>query len=114
LSHSVPAAGVAPERLLHAAAGASGPDSGDPVDVAIIARAGTVPAALTFPFTEARRRQVALVDGPDGRWAVMKGAPETVLAHCVLEPGAVVHWRDEVAGLAAEGHKMLACAERGV
>jgi Ca2+-transporting ATPase len=100
--------------LLHAAAGASGPDSGDPVDAAIAALAGPVPAAETFPFTEARRRQVGLVDGPDGRVAVMKGAPETVLARCGLEPGAAAAWRDRIAALAAEGHKMLACADRSV
>jgi Ca2+-transporting ATPase len=114
LSHLVPADGVARERLLHAAAGASGPDSGDPVDAAIAALAGPVPAAETFPFTEARRRQVGLVDGPDGRVAVMKGAPETVLARCGLEPGAAAAWRDRIAALAAEGHKMLACADRSV
>ena len=111
LSHVVPAEGVARERLLHAAAGASGPDTGDPVDAAIAALAGSVTAAVTFPFTEARRRQVGLVDGADGRQAVMKGAPETVLAHCTLQPGAATAWRGRVAELAAQGHKMLACAE---
>ncbi|MEN1929442.1 cation-transporting P-type ATPase [Luteimonas sp. MJ250] len=114
LSHLVPAEGVSRERLLHAAAGASGPDSRDPVDEAIVALAGTVVAALTFPFSEARRRQVGLVDDADGRLAVMKGAPETVLGHCSLEPGAAREWLERVGTLAAEGHKMLACAERRV
>lgn len=114
LSHLVPATGIARERLLHAAAGASGPDSKDPVDEAIVAMAGTVVAVQTFPFSEARRRQVGLVDDADGRLAVMKGAPETVLAHCTLAPGAATAWREHVGRLAAEGHKMLACAERRV
>ncbi|UOV05514.1 HAD-IC family P-type ATPase [Pseudoxanthomonas mexicana] len=114
LSHVVPADGVARERLLRAAAGASGPDTGDPVDAAIAALAGSVAAAVTFPFSEARRRQVGLVDGTDGRHAVMKGAPETVLARCVLPADAAVAWRERIAALAAEGHKMLACAERRV
>ena len=44
----------------------------------------------------------------------MKGAPETVLARCTLEPGAATKWRERIAALAAEGHKMLACAQRRV
>lgn len=114
LSHVLPADGIARERVLHAAAGASGPDIGDPVDVAISALAGIVTAAVVFPFTEARRRQAGMVDGADGRLAVVKGAPETVLARCTLDAEAAATWRARVAALAAEGHKVLACAERGV
>src|SRR5690606_24831317 len=81
LSHLVPADGISRVRLLEAATGASEPDGRDSVDEAIIALAGTVAAALTFPYSEARRRQVGLVDDAGGRVAVMKGAPETVLGH---------------------------------
>lgn len=114
LVHPLPADGVEPARLLRAAAGASGPDYGDPVDVAIRERAGTVTAAVMFPFTEARRRQVGLIDDADARRAMMKGAPETVMACCAMDADDAAHWRDRLSALAAEGHKVLACAERVV
>ena len=114
LSHVVPADDADRAHVLRAAAGASGPDSGDPVDLAIGALAGNVAAAATFPFTEARRRQVGLVDTSAGRLAVMKGAPETVLARCTLDADAATSWRDRLATLAAGGHKVLGCAERRV
>lgn len=112
LVHIEPSDGIERSRLVRAAAGASGPDLGDPVDAAISALAETVSAAVAFPFSEARRRQVGLVDGVDGRRAVMKGAPETVLARCALAPEAALAWSARVATLAAEGHKVLACADR--
>lgn len=114
LAHLVPAEGVDAARLLHCAAGASGTDLGDPVDAAIAARAGTVAATVMFPFSETRRRQVGLVDGADGRRAVMKGAPETVMACCALEAEYAAAWRARLSALAADGHKVLACAERRV
>jgi len=114
LEHVVTADGVSRERLLHAAAGASGEDAGDPVDVAIRALAGSVPVAVTFPFSEVRRRQVGLVEGCGGRHAVMKGAPETVIARCALTPDDADAWQRRVAELAAAGHKLLACADRQV
>lgn len=114
LAHVLPADGIDTAQLLRAAAGASGPDLGDPVDAAIVARAGTVAAVMTFPFNEARRRQVGLIDGPDGRRAVMKGAPEIVMACCALTAEEATALSARLLRLAAEGHKVLACAERAV
>jgi P-type Mg2+ transporter len=41
---------------------------------------------LVLPFDHERRRISVLVDGPDGRMLVVKGAPEDVLARCERVP----------------------------
>ena len=42
----------------------------------------------------------------------MKGAPETVLARCVLAPDERAAWDAQVAALAASGLKVIACGWR--
>ena len=100
------------------AAAASRRDSGDPMDAAVflkldrdgaIAGAGTTLA--TFPFTEARRRETAIVrDSTGGRLAVTKGAAECLLAMVRATPLEREQWSERVATLARSGHKVIACA----
>ncbi len=111
-----PAEGVSPERLLALAATASRDDTGDPVDLllrgASVGLDGSVEAV--FPFTEDRRREVALVQTGSGRLAVMKGAPETVLGMTGLSGAEREGWQDRIAEMAATGAKLIAVATRAL
>jgi Ca2+-transporting ATPase len=116
LAHRLPADGQDAASLLQAAAWAARPDSGDPLDDALHRAAGPLPAAsrlAAFPFTEARRRETAIVRAADGgATAFTKGAPETVLALCDLADPQRVTWVERVEALARDGHKVIACARR--
>ncbi|WP_224240282.1 cation-translocating P-type ATPase [Hyalangium gracile] len=119
VTRTVPSSGVAPERLLRAAARASRPENGDPLDEALAAAAraqAVVEAPLevlaTFPFTEERRLETVVVREADGAWAFTKGSPEVVLSACTLSPEERARWTHEVDVLAAEGGKVIACAQR--
>ncbi len=120
LVRSLPAAGVARDRLLALAAAASRAESGDPMDAAIRAEAaaagalGRPPEVLAlFPFTEARKRETAVIREPGGATvAATKGAAEVILAMAALAPAEREGWSAQVTALAAEGHKVIACAWR--
>src|SRR5690606_107061 len=117
LSHVQPAAGSTAEACTALAASAARPDSSDPLDQALLAAAKPIAGALVaaFPFPEDRRRETAVLRDGDGRLlAVIKGAPETVLAQCDLEPEQRAAWLARTAQLAAGGHKIIACARRGL
>lgn len=116
LAHLVPAPAIDENTLRQCAASASRDTSGDPLDQAVRAQSGGIAGAIveaTFPFTEDRSREVAVVRRPgDERLAVMKGAPETVLRMCELDGSSRQAWRDRVEALARSGHKVIACARR--
>jgi Ca2+-transporting ATPase len=125
LTHLFPVADQQEMRLLHIALSATRPDSHDPLDVAIIreARARGIESSVIdtlalFPFTEDSRRQTAVVrekDAPEGvALAAMKGAPETVLGMVQMADDARAAWLSRTADLAADGHKIIACAWRQV
>lgn len=113
LAHLAPAPGLSDALLLQTATLAARPDSGDPMDQALYRAAGALPAyqrITDFPFTEARRRET-VVWSDDGRRtaAYVKGAPETVLAMCDLEPSEAAGWIARVEEYASTGHKVIAC-----
>lgn len=116
LTHVVPAGADSEARLVRWAAVASRADGGDPMDVAIAEAAGTagrdgVAVEALFPFTGHRKRETAIARTADGaRVAVVKGAVETVLAMAAI--GDEDGWRARAEALAAEGHKVVACAWR--
>src|SRR5438552_2290650 len=119
LTHRLPAPGLDDARLLFLASAASRSDSGDPLDAAILREAGAtgggvaVEPLATFPFTEGRRRESAIVRDRDGMLiAAMKGASETILAMCDLRPDEGQAWHHRMTALAAEGHQVIACAWR--
>lgn len=114
LAHSTPADGFDEDSMLKAAAFASRPDSGDPLDQAVHGVAKPLPATtrLTdFPFTEARRREtVILRQQGDEAMAFTKGAPETLLEMCELSELERAVWLARVEAYAKSGHKVIGCA----
>ncbi len=116
LEHQLPANAGGEAALLRSATLASRSESGDPLDVAILAAAGPQAAAErieTFPFTEDRRRETALLREPDGSLlAATKGSPEVILALTTLAPDERAAWTLRVRELAGGGHKVIACASR--
>ena len=118
LAHRIPADGEDEASVLRVATLAARPDSGDPLDQALHAASGPLPdvARLAeFPFTEARRRETAIVRLAGGTPGVFtKGAPETVLAACALSQSERAAWLARVADYAGSGHKVIACARRGL
>jgi Ca2+-transporting ATPase len=123
LTHLSPGRDVDEAGLLRLAMLASRGDGGDPLDVAVIAEAGKreesrvdgVERIATFPFTESRKRETAIVREKQGTvLAVTKGAAEIVLDLCPLGEAERARVLAQVAALADEGHKVLACAWRRV
>lgn len=120
VAHLLPAPGVSEQELLLWAALASRRESGDPLDTAILDEAehrGSAPRAFqlqeTFPFTEERRRETAVLRGADGTLlAAAKGAPEQILSTCELPGEERERWEQRMSELARAGHKVLAVASR--
>ncbi|MCK6450902.1 MAG: cation-transporting P-type ATPase [Alphaproteobacteria bacterium] len=117
LAHVLPVGGVTPDCLARVAAAASRGESADPLDIALL-EAGTAGACErigTFPFTEDRRREVAVLRLPSGDLvAAAKGAPEVILAMTGLAGSERASWLAKTEALAAAGHKIIACAERSL
>lgn len=119
LAHLHPAAGTDDASLTACAALACRADSGDPVDVATLAAAGAPDPGLEvvarFPFSEDRARETSVLRTRSGvLTAVTKGAPETLLEMCRLTVAERQEWLTRVAGIARDGHRVLACAERSL
>ncbi len=118
LAHRSAAPGVTLEALAALAAAAARSDSGDPLDAALIAAApsdAAIERLATFPFTENRRRETAIVRAADGGCiAVVKGAPETVFALCAGIEAELDTWRGRVTDYAASGHKVIAVATKAL
>ncbi len=118
ITHRIVPDGTTEAQLLEVAALASRRETGDPLDDAIFAALPRDPEARaleSFPFTEDRRRETAIVDGGDGaRRAVTKGAPEVVLGMCALDAEELRTWLARTSELASEGRKVIACAERAL
>jgi P-type Ca2+ transporter type 2C len=120
LTHIRPARGVEQARTLSMAAIASRRESRDPLDEAILSsgpKAGENPEVLerlaTFPFTEDRKRETAIVRDHHGAViAACKGAPEVVLRMCRLAESERNAWEGEAATFAEESHKVIAVASR--
>lgn len=115
LSDRIPAAGVNEAELLLTAAQASRRDSGDPLDAIVLKAAGDQAAAgallRSFPFTEARRRETAVVAINGGRLRIAtKGAAETILDLCVMPAEERRAWEEQVRSLARHAKKVIGCA----
>lgn len=127
LAHCVPAAGLDDPHLVALAASAADPASYDPLDDALAnwlrqrdtsgdeckVATPTAKRLASFPFTEARRQETAVLQIPgteDGCRIVVKGAPETVLAMSQIKEVENARWLEEVDRLAGGGHKVIACA----
>jgi P-type Ca2+ transporter type 2C len=101
---------------IRVAAIASRPDAGDPVDAAIAAEASPSPPHVAiFPFTEARKRESAVVREDDGTLlCATKGAVEVVLGMLDATDAERASWGTQATALAEDGHKVIACASRPV
>lgn len=120
VGHVEPMQGLEASAVLALAALASRAETGDPLDLAILAAAGAPTRApqvvATFPFTEDRKRETVIVRAAGGvlavNLAVTKGAPETIVALCAGGSGDLLQWRERVDALARTGHKVIAVARR--
>ncbi|QDH70047.1 cation-translocating P-type ATPase [Marilutibacter alkalisoli] len=115
LRHVEPDTSVSAAELMATAALASRHGSSDPMDLEILEKTKPPPREFiaTFPFTEDRRRETAIVrDGSGAPNAVVKGAPETVLDICAMRAADRERWLDRARELAGTGHKVIACARR--
>ena len=99
---------------------------GDPMEGALLALAGklgqdisTPPQPVAaIPFDAAYRYMAVLVETPEGRRVLIKGAPEAVLERCSRqmtpdgpEPLAREWWDRQAEDVAADGLRVLALAE---
>lgn len=119
LTHTYPAPPYSAAQLLETARLASRAESGDPLDLAIIAAAGDCASdnrsLATFPFTEDRKKETSVLRSADGCiFAVAKGAPETLLRQCNLPDDEQTRLLEIAGRLAGEGHKVIACVRRGL
>lgn len=102
------------------AAIASRAESGDPLDDAVLQASRTMvrnpgwtERIASFPFTEDRKRETAIVRDTKGvLTAACKGAPEVVLRLCKWTDSERDQWEQEAANLAAEGHRVIAVGSR--
>lgn len=115
LTHIVPARGRSEARVLECALHASLEGGDDPLDVAVNAAAKDVARTRTrerFPFTEDRKRESALIESEAGLTAVTKGSPEAIFALCALDGLEREAALRAMLELAADGHKVIACASQ--
>lgn len=112
LDQVVPAAPFDRADVQAIGATASRFETGDPLDRILLETAAPLEGRVEaiFPFTEDRLREVCILqDGPNWR-AVMKGAPETVLAMSRMDESERDAWLREIHELATTGRKVIATA----
>ena len=113
LTHSFPASEITEARLLALAAMSSRAETSDPVDLAILSMEPSyadLETVASFPFTEDRKRETCVVREEGALLAVVKGAPEVVLAQCETAPEEAARWLAQTEELAGSGHKVIGCA----
>lgn len=103
--------------LLYLGIIASRIESGDPIDLAIAETASKLQLPIperiiTFPFTEDRKRETAVVSFAQNQQLIAtKGAPETILALSTLTDDEKQDWITRISKLASTGYKVIACAQ---
>jgi H+-transporting ATPase len=124
LGDPVLAGAADPAEVILAAALASQPGTGDAIDRAVITSAGGEEALAGYrqtrfvPFDPVSKRTEAQVTGPDGAFAVTKGAPQVILGLCGHDPDpardgdAAGRAAAAVSQLAAKGYRTLGVARR--
>jgi Ca2+-transporting ATPase len=118
LEHIEPAQGFSDFQLLEALALASREETGDPMDVAIMVclkqRLEGVPnreVIETYPYTEQRRRESAVIQSDGHFMVISKGSPELMISLADLEDKERNDWSNRVEEYARSGHKVLACLQ---
>ncbi len=105
-----PSQGTSEEEVLAAAAFASSTASADPIDTAILARAGTAEGTVIkfVPFDPVPKYSKATVQGPNGTaYEAAKGAPQVIAALCKLTRSELKRVDDAVSALAGKGYRAL-------
>jgi Ca2+-transporting ATPase len=115
LAHLKAALPCTEAELLEGSAFASREDSNDPMDQAILEKAGTARGPRNhialFPFTEQRRRETVAIHSQDLIHFFSKGSPEKILSMCELSSEEEGRFRELTKVLAAEGHKVIGSAK---
>lgn len=116
LTHIYPAPTSDEKRVLYLANLASRSESGDPMDEAIIeansAYRDTPLRFFSYPFTEDRKKETAIIRQHDNQLlTAVKGAPEVILNQCKLADDEAKQFLDQANTLAMQGHKVIACAQ---
>ncbi len=112
-----PAQGATARRLSQLAAMASRPGSHDPLDETLLTESpqrDDWTMLASYPFTEARRREVTVGQTRGTLLAVVKGAPETVLGLCELQADERRRIDADLTTLTATGRKVIGCAYQTV
>jgi P-type Ca2+ transporter type 2C len=115
IAEVLPARGVQEAELVRTIALAARPDSGDPLDAAMLQLTpeGSDKVHEVFPFTEDRRREAIVRESGEGKYVtVLKGAPETVIPMCKMHSRAHKEIMKQVQTLAASGYKVIAIASQ--
>ncbi|MCB2090538.1 MAG: cation-transporting P-type ATPase [Alphaproteobacteria bacterium] len=113
LSHIVSNKGLNDEFVVNIASFASRKENGDPLDALLLEKATVrnIERIETYPFTEDRRRETAIIKNASGEMmAVIKGAPETIISMVECDDKARENWLDKTRTFATNGHKVIACA----
>lgn len=113
LSHIDSCKGVDDEFVVNIASFASRKGNGDPLDALLIDKANerNFKRIETYPFTEDRRRETAIIKYSSGEiLAAIKGAPETIISMVKCEEKVREKWLEKTRSFAITGHKVIACA----
>lgn len=114
LAGVVPFEGTTQAEVLQTGALASQEADQDPIDLALIAAAGTPhdqARTLAFePFDPERRRTEAVVEQAGRQWRVMEGAVRTLATLCELPGDQIDALEARALAAAADGHRALAVA----
>ncbi len=89
-----------------------------PLDAAVLAHAHPSVEAYRkvdeLPFDFERRRLSVVVDGPEGRLLITKGAPEQVAPLCLLDEDQQLRLKTTFENLSSQGYRVLCVAYRNI
>ena len=112
------APGIDSDSLLAAAALASRAEDQDPIDLTVLAAAGSPPVpggqvvTRFVPFDPVTKRTEAAITGDGGAFKVSKGAPQVIAALCPGDP-AVAQLATVAEEFAGRGYRSLGVARTG-
>lgn len=116
LKAHVPAQQADENTVLHLLALASRTESFDLLDLAIIEEAARKKIVIeqrihSYPFTEDRKRETAIIEKGSKWFIATKGAPEVILSISTLSQEEKDVWLNKISELADLTYKVIGCAE---
>jgi len=117
----VPLGSHSPDEVLRLAGLASREDTMDVIDLAVLERTRSLAwgvngsRVLSFtPFDPSTKRTEAVVENEDGRFRIVKGAPQIVMGLCADgSPGLAAAAKQAVEELSGKGYRAIAVARSG-